>query len=126
MYCFIVCVCLHLDCGIMFLLNMSYGEEHWKSQGFRVDQHYFFLYVFFKLEYNCFTMLLVSAAQQSESAVNIHIPGLPWWFSDKEPACNAGVLDSAPGLGRSPGGGQGTPLQYSCLENAMDGEPGGL
>ena len=35
----------------------------------------------------------------------------------KESACNAGDLDSIPGLGRSPGGGHGNPLQYSCLEN---------
>ena len=32
-------------------------------------------------------------------------------------ACNAGDLGSIPGLGRSPGGGHGNPLQYSCLEN---------
>ena len=31
-----------------------------------------------------------------------------------------------PGLGRSPGGGHGTPFQYSCLENLWTGEPGGL
>ena len=31
-----------------------------------------------------------------------------------------GDLDSIPGLGRSPGGGHGNPLQYSCLENPMD------
>ena len=31
-----------------------------------------------------------------------------------------------PGLGRSPGGGHGNLLQYSCLENLMEGEPGGL
>ena len=31
-----------------------------------------------------------------------------------------------PGLGRSPGGGHGNPLQYSCLENPMAEEPGGL
>ena len=30
------------------------------------------------------------------------------------------------GLGRSPGGGHGDPLQYSCLENPMDEEPNGL
>ena len=36
-------------------------------------------------------------------------------------ACNAGHLGSIPGLGRSPGEGNGTPLQYSCLENPMDG-----
>ena len=35
----------------------------------------------------------------------------------KESACNAGDLGSIPGLGRSPGGGHGDPLQYSCLEN---------
>ena len=32
-------------------------------------------------------------------------------------ACNAGDLGLIPGLGRSPGGGHGNPLQYSCLEN---------
>ena len=37
----------------------------------------------------------------------------------RESACNAGDLDSIPGLGRSPGGGHGNPLQYSCLENSM-------
>ena len=35
----------------------------------------------------------------------------------KESACNAEDLDSIPGLGRSPGEGNGNPLQYSCLEN---------
>ena len=38
----------------------------------------------------------------------------------KESACNAGDLGSIPGLGSSPGGGHGNPLQYSCLENPMD------
>ena len=36
-------------------------------------------------------------------------------------ACNAGDPGSIPGLGRSPGEGNGTPLQYSCLETPMDG-----
>ena len=35
----------------------------------------------------------------------------------KESACNAGDLGSIPGSGRLPGGGNGYPLQYSCLEN---------
>ena len=35
----------------------------------------------------------------------------------KESSCNARDLGSIPGLGRSPGGGHGNPLQYSCLEN---------
>jgi len=50
---------------------------------------------------------------------------LPSWLSDKEFACNvgaAGDLGSIPRSGRSPGGGHGNPLQYSCLENSMDRE----
>ena len=38
----------------------------------------------------------------------------------KESACSVGDLGSISGLGRSPGGGHGNPLQYSCLENPMD------
>ena len=41
----------------------------------------------------------------------------------KSPPANAGDVrdaDSIPGLGRSPGGGSGNPLQCSCLENSMD------
>ena len=40
----------------------------------------------------------------------------------KESACNAGDPGSIPWLGRSPGEGDGYPLQYSCLENSMDRE----
>ena len=36
----------------------------------------------------------------------------------KESACNAGDLGSVPGLGKSPRGGHGNPLQHSCLENS--------
>ena len=50
---------------------------------------------------------------------------LPQFFpggSDgKASVYNAGDLGSNPGLGRSPGEGNGTPLQYSFLENPMDG-----
>ena len=46
--------------------------------------------------------------------------GLPWWFSSKESACNAGAASSIPGSGRSAGEGKGSPLQYSCLGNPMD------
>ena len=49
--------------------------------------------------------------------------GCPGGLVGKEPACNAGDtgdMGSIPGLGRSPGGGHGNPLQCSCLENPMD------
>ena len=42
----------------------------------------------------------------------------------KVSACNAGDLGSIPGSGRSPGEGNGNPLQYSCLENPMGGGAG--
>ena len=42
----------------------------------------------------------------------------------KESTCDAGDAGSIPRLGRAPGGGQGNPLQYSCLENPRTEEPG--
>ena len=44
----------------------------------------------------------------------------PGGSDGKQSAFNAGDLGLIPGLGRSPGGGHGNPLQYSCLENPMD------
>ena len=46
--------------------------------------------------------------------------GFPCDSAGKESTCNAGDLASIPGLGRSPGEGNGYPLQYSGLENSMD------
>ena len=46
----------------------------------------------------------------------------PGGSEDKASACNVGDPGSIPGLGRSPGEGNGNPLQYSCLENPMDRE----
>ena len=45
---------------------------------------------------------------------------LPGGSDSKEPTCNAGNPGLIPGWGRSPGEGNGFPLQYSCLENSMD------
>ena len=45
---------------------------------------------------------------------------LPGGSDGKASAYNAGDLGSIPGLGRSPGEGNGNPLQYSCLGNPMD------
>ena len=57
-------------------------------------------------------------------AAAIQFIGLPQGLSGKESACNAGDAGGVgliPGLGGSPGEGNGNPLQYSCLENPMDG-----
>ena len=49
--------------------------------------------------------------------IGISVHGLPRWLSD---------TNSVSGLGRSPGEGDGNPLQYSCLGNPMDEKPSGL
>ena len=48
--------------------------------------------------------------------------GFPGGSDGKESAHNVGDRGSIPGSGRSPGEGNGKPLQYSCLENSMDRE----
>ena len=48
--------------------------------------------------------------------------GFPGGSDSKESTCNTGDKGSIPGLGRSPEEGNSNPLQYSCLENPMDGE----
>ena len=65
--------------------------------------------------------MLVSAGKQHESAIYIYIyPGFRGDSDGKESACNVGDLGLIPGSGRSPGEGNGNPLQYYCLENSMD------
>ena len=71
--------------------------------------------------YNC----ILSHQREEKEELLIKDPlmqtlGFPGGSEDKAPACNAGDPGSIPGLGRSPGEGNGNPLQYSCLENPME------
>ena len=60
---------------------------------------------------------------QLKQLSSIHsLEGFPGSSDGKESACNAGDLGLIPGLGRSPGEGNGYSLQYSYLENSMDRE----
>ena len=52
---------------------------------------------------------------------HLAIKGFPGGSDSKESVCNAGDSGSIPESGRSPGEGQGNPLQYSCLENPRHG-----
>ena len=68
-----------------------------------------------------------SCVQQPKKSLNpillgFYRLGFPGGSEAKVSACNAGDLDSILGSGRAPGEGTGNPLQYSCLENPMDGE----
>ena len=61
--------------------------------------------------------------------IGVICKGLPRWLSSKDPACKAGASGDTglvPWSGRSPGGENGNPLQYSCLENPWTEEPGML
>ena len=63
---------------------------------------------------------VVPTSWQDEALVYL-APGFPGGSAVKASARNAGDLGSIPGPGRSPGEGNGIPLQYSCLGNPMDG-----
>ena len=54
------------------------------------------------------------------SYIFIFTDRLPWKLNGKESTCQAGYKGSILGRGRSPGEGNGSPLQYSCLGNPMD------
>ena len=62
----------------------------------------------------------ISEDQGQNTRVPSRAQGFPGGSDTKESACNAGDMSLIPGLGRSPGEGNGYPLQYSCLENCMD------
>ena len=63
---------------------------------------------------------------ESRLAVAYGLEMASWWLSGKESSCDAGDCLQCksyaliPGLGRSPGEGNGNPLQYSCWKNPMD------
>ena len=63
----------------------------------------------------------IPVISQSFGRVPIKMGGFSGGSDGKASACNAGDPGSIPGSGRSPGEGNGNPLQYSCLEHSMDG-----
>ena len=93
------------------------------------------IWLYLNKKYHVYTMrkswILFLSVLQNHSMLNVMMYhnlycaklnlGLLWRLSSKESACTVGDLSSIPGLGRSPGGGHGNSLQYSCLENSMDG-----
>ena len=63
---------------------------------------------------------LIPKPDKDNNKRRLQAKGLPRWCSSIESICNAGDTDLIPGSGRSPGGGHGNLLQYSCLGNPMD------
>ena len=85
---------------IGFILLLSYTSPLYNLD-VKLLPDMWFAYVFSYSIGDLFTLLMVSNGKAS--------------------TCNAGDPGSIPGSGRSPGEGSGNPLQYSCLENPMDG-----
>ena len=67
-----------------------------------------------------FTLIQTHTHTHTHTCIYDLYMGFPCGSAGKEAACNVGDLGSIPGLGRSPGKGQGYQLQYSGLENSMD------
>ena len=72
------------------------------------------------LRYADDTTLMAESEEELKSLL-MKVKDFPGGSEGKASAYNAGDLGSFPGSGRSPGEGNGNPLQYSCLENPMDG-----
>ena len=66
------------------------------------------------------TELHLAVLRNKKGGIIVDFKGFPGSSDGKASACKAGDLGSIPGLGRSPGDGNGNSLQYSCLENSMD------
>ena len=72
----------------------------------------------------CTRLLLSEPTEDNQFIIflsPIFLPVFPDGSDSKTSAYNVGDLGSIPGSGRYPGEGNGNPLQYSCLENPMDG-----
>ena len=82
---------------------MNHIVKQWNKSNFIICPQDFFIYL-----------------DPLELHISSNHYGLPWWLSGKESVCNGEDPASIPGLGKSPGEGNGNPLQYSCLENPMD------
>ena len=81
----------------------------------RVRQEFLFTYLFL-----LFRSLIDWMGPTQHSGWKPALLCFPGGSDGKTSVCNAGDPGSIPGLGRSPGEGNGSPLQYSCLENLMD------
>ena len=73
-------------------------------------------------EHDYYALCCKVVSAQTNIFTDLAIFGFPGGSDSKAYACNVGDLGSIPGSGRSSGERNGTPLQYPCLKNPMDGE----
>ena len=103
-----------------FSFNISPSSEYLGVISFRIDW-----FDLFAVQGTLKSLLQHHSSKALNSTGNIYTlvalsPRIPRWLSGKESVCDAGDAPSIPRLGRSPGEGNGNPLQYSCLGSPMD------
>ena len=124
---FLFCICLphnlHLLLGVGSILLLNSGElfvySGYKALSWNIWNLKLFSYSL-GLYFHSLNRVLCRAIVLKVDDVQ---SGLPQWLSSKESTCNSGAagdLGLIPRSGRSPGGGHGNLLQYSCLENPID------
>ena len=107
-------------------MKCSLGISNFLEEISSLSHSVVFLYFFALITEEGFFSLLAILWNSSFKCVNLNICcvyvfwGFPGGSEVKASACSVGDPDSIPGLGRSPGEGNGNPLQYSFLENPMD------
>ena len=67
-----------------------------------------------------YTTRRLEFTEETKKGTDFWTEGFPEGSDGKESVCSAGNPGSIPGSEKIPGGGNGCPLQYSCLENPMD------
>ena len=106
-------------------LTLRYLKDKWKQLALclietrkEVSKHFFFKKIMPKTHST--SILHIFCNRSISSNLLSFFLSFPGGSDGKEFAYNARDLGSIPGLARSPGGGHGNPLQYSCLLNPMD------
>ena len=101
------------------------GYSPWGHKELDMTEHMpCFIYLYMDYLMSHFSYWPSTSPERSSGWSSLQCPSynlkFPGGLDGKESACNAGDLGLIPRSGRSPGEGNGNPLQYSCLENAMD------
>ena len=92
-----------------------------KSNTYYMERHNFYQVLIFYLDSLTDIFSIGFLYEKMNSFPSLYLKyGLPWWINGKESACQCRRHSMIPGLERSPGEGNGNPLQYSCLGNPMD------
>ena len=104
--------------GLSMLLKMAIFHLLWLSSMPLCVYMCVYIYVYVHTHIHVYTYTYIYTHMYTHTHTHTHT-GFPGGADGKESTCNAGDLGWIPGLGRSPGGGYGNPLQYSCLENPL-------